>query len=286
LLAAVARLPEPAQRALFVPWVRRIGIRVPVLRAVYLGCFRRHPIDLLYGTDTSGIVDAGQLQRDADASLVSQLNPYMGSQPSIVRRALQALGDTSGYTFMDIGCGKGRAMIVASEFAFEAILGYDISAELVRIANQNALTIARRFPERPTMHAVEANVSDLVLMGRRLVVFLYNPFDTALVATMLRNIESGLASGAIEHVFIVYDNPVSGHVFDASTALTRWFAGTLDYEPSELGYGPQTQDAVVIWQSVRCARPSQFSDRGRPIVARDRMSAVVACVDYSTVLPG
>jgi SAM-dependent methyltransferase len=271
LLNAVARLPDRVQRAMFTPPIRRICIRVPVLRAVYSGCLRRHPIDLQYGTDTSGFVDPLALQHDA--SLVSQLRPYMGSQPTIIRRALDALGDIAGYTFIDIGCGKGRPMIVASEYPFALALGYDISADLVRTANANAVVMARRYPQRPPIRALHANVSDLQFPSGNVVVFMFNPFGPELMASLLEKIEAGLASGALEHLFIVYDNPVCGEVFDGSRHLKRWFAEGFAYDHNEVGFGPEERENVVIWQSVRGARPDVFPDRNRRITTKDRLSA-------------
>lgn len=272
-LNAIAMLPDRAQRAMLTPRMRRICIHLPVLRAVYSGCLRRHPIDLQYGTDTSGLVDALVLQRDE--RLVHELNPYMGSQPTIIRRALDTLGDIGGYTFVDIGCGKGRPLIVASEYPFAEVLGYDISSDLVETANANAAAIARRFPARPPIRAVNANVANLATLSGKLVVFMFNPFGPDLMTTLLRNLEAGLASGAIQHLFIVYDIPVCGRVFDDSTYLRRWFATMFPYDPHELGFGPQVEDGVVIWQSVRGARPDAFTTRNRRITTKDRFSAVV-----------
>lgn len=271
LLNAVARLPDSVQRAMFKPPVRRICIRVPLLRAVYSGCLRRHPIDLQYGTDTSGLVDSSTLQRDA--RLVDQLRPYMGSQPTIIRRALDTLGDIAGYTFIDIGCGKGRPMIVASEYPFALVLGYDISADLVRTANANAVVMARRFPQRPPIRALHANVADLQVPSGNVVVFMFNPFGVELMAALLAKLEAGLASGAIDHLFIVYDNPVCGEALDRSPLLRRWFAGVLAYDHNEIGFGPEDAESVVIWQSVRGARPDSYADRNRRIAAKDRLSA-------------
>lgn len=271
LLNVVARLPDGVQRAMFAPPIRRICIRVPLLRAVYSGCLRRHPIDLQYGTDTSGLVDP--LSLAGDARLASQLSPYMGSQPTIIRRALDTLGDISGYTFVDIGCGKGRPLIVASEYPFALALGYDISADLVRTANVNAAAMARRFPQRPPIRAVNANVSELPVPSGNVVVFLFNPFGPGLMASLLGKLETGLASGAIQHLFIVYDNPVCGAVFDGSSYLKRWYAGVFAYDHHELGFGPEVEETVVVWQSVRGARPDGFADRNRTIKTKDRLSA-------------
>jgi SAM-dependent methyltransferase len=258
LLNAVARLPDGVQRAMFTPRIRRICIRVPLLRAVYSGCLRRHPIDLQYGTETSGFVDALALQHDV--RLVDQLNPYMGSQPTIIRRALDTLGDIAGYTFIDIGCGKGRPLIVASEYPFALALGYDISEDLVKTANANGAVMARRFPQRPPIRAVTANVADLAVPSGKVVVFMYNPFGPDLMASLLSKLEEGLSSG---------------EVFDGSKYLKRWFARTLAYDHHELGFGPEVQEGVVIWQSLRGARPDAFADRDRPITTKDNLSAAI-----------
>ena len=197
----------------------------------------------------------------------------MGSQPTIIRRALDALGDITGYTFIDIGCGKGRPMIVASEYPFALALGYDISADLVRTANANAVVMARRYPQRPPIRALHANVSDLQFPSGNVVVFMFNPFGPELMASLLEKIEAALASGALEHLFIVYDNPVCGEVFDGSRHLKRWFARGFAYDHNEVGFGPEDQENVVIWQSVRGARPDVFPDRNRRITTKDRLSA-------------
>jgi SAM-dependent methyltransferase len=270
--ALLYRLPEGVQRALFTPRVRAVANKVPILRNVYSGCLRKHPIDLHYGTDTSGLVDADRLQDDS--TLVSLINPYMGSQPSIIRRALQTLPDIGGYTFIDFGCGKGRPMIIATEFAFSAVLGLDISAELVQVANKNAALIARKFPERTPMKAMEANVSEVSLPAGKLVIFLYNPFADALISALLNKIEAALADET-EHLFVVYVNPVAGHLFDASPGLTRWFARAFSYQQDERGYGPEEQESAVIWQSVRGALQSSFADRHRPIRVKNSLRAVV-----------
>lgn len=273
LLHAVARLPDRVQRAMLTPRMRRIFIRLPVLRAVYSGCLRRHPMDLQYGIDTSGLVDT--FAPEGDARVAGQLNPYMGSQPTIIRRALDTLGDIAGYTFVDIGCGKGRPLIVASEYPFTEARGYDISEELVKIANANGAAMARRFPARAPIHAVNANVTEMTLPSGKLVVFMFNPFGPELMAALLQKMEADLASGVIEHLFVVYDNPVCGHLFDGSSYLRRWFAATIAYDPGELGYGPEVEDGVVIWQSVQGARPETFSNRNRRITTKGTLSAVV-----------
>ncbi len=279
LLKAVAQLPEPIQRAMWAPQVRRICIRLPLVRAVYTvcrdysGCLRRHPFDAQYGIDTSGLVFPFELQ--ANSQHVDQLNGYMGSQPSIIRRALDALGPIDGYTFVDIGCGKGRPMIVASEYPFDAVLGYDINTDLVATANANAAAIGQRFPDRPPIRATTADVADLVLPNGKVVIFLFNPFGPELISALIRKLEKALSDRTITHLFAVYYHPVSGDIFDGAAALRRWYAATLPYDEHEIGFGPLESEGVVIWQSIRGARPDTCVHRNLPIASKDRLNAVV-----------
>jgi tRNA1(Val) A37 N6-methylase TrmN6 len=59
--------------------------------------------------------------------MASQILPYAGSQPSIVRAGIALLPDHNQYAFVDLGCGKGRALMVASEFSFARLVGVEIS---------------------------------------------------------------------------------------------------------------------------------------------------------------
>ena len=83
--------------------------------------------------------------------------------------------------------------------------------------------------------------------GGNLVLFLYNPFDEEVMAKVAENVNAALAN-AQRTIYVVYYNPVAGHCFDASPVLRRRFAGTLPYAADELGYGPDTDDPVVVWQ--------------------------------------
>ena len=104
---------------------------------------------------------------------------------------------------------------------------------------------------------------------------MFNPFGADLMTVLLSKLEEGLSGGTIEHLFVVYDNPVCGEVFDGSRYLKRWFARMFAYDHHELGFGPEVQEGVVIWQSLRGARPDAFADHDRPITTKDSFSAAI-----------
>jgi len=63
-----------------------------------------------------------------------------GNFPCNARMLRKALVETriqEGETFLDIGCGRGRAIIVAAEFPFSRLVGIDIVEQNVHDARQN-----------------------------------------------------------------------------------------------------------------------------------------------------
>lgn len=238
--------------------VRGLLEMIPGTESLYgSGWDRVHPFDRAYGTDTSGFVAAEKLPESEGARVHAIC--YAGSQPSVIRRALASLPPLDSFTFVDLGCGKGRALLVASEFPFREILGVELSAPLARIAHRNAARFARRLPQRPSIAVALADASMFPLPAGNLVLFLYHPFGAALVAKVVAGVEAALAVGH-RRIFIVYYNPVAGHCFDGSRLLHRRFARTLPYAPEERGYGPDKTDVVVIWQSGTALPPAPAAD--------------------------
>jgi hypothetical protein len=77
--------------------------------------------------------------------------------------------------------------------------------------------------------------------------------------------ESSLTSETT-HLFVVYYNPVFANLLDTSPAFTRWYAETFPYESSEVGYGPDEDDTVIVWQSLRGARPTPHERVDREVI--------------------
>lgn len=260
------RLKKLIRRFTLFPPVWKTIAKIPGARNVIYpgksGMFRKHPIDRLYGIDTSGFVNVEAIQSSGE--MQQSIHPYVGSQPSVVRAALKTLGAVGDYTFIDLGCGKGRVLAVASEFSFQEIYGVELSSQLAAKARSNAAAMAMRLPHRPHVAIAETNVTSFVLPPGKLVLFNFHAFGAEIVAQVVSKLEAALAAET-PHIFFVYYNPVHAESFDASPAFQRYSAGNLPYDPSELGFGftGSTEDAVVIWQSVQGAvlPPQTGADR-------------------------
>jgi SAM-dependent methyltransferase len=270
-----SRLRKTIRALFYISAVKKSLETIPVIRNVYAPAQRTHPIDRIYGIDTSGVVQVENIH--PDPNLQSLIVAYVGSQPSIVRRAVSALGDIRDYVFVDLGCGKGRVTTVASEFPFRAVIGVELSAALAATARANAAIIARQFPDRPQVTIAEANVVDFPLPAAKLVFFNYHAFGAELIAKIVARCEAALASGELPHMFFVYYNPVHAEAFDASPALARFYVEQIPYDKSEIGFGPDRSDVVAIWQSVYGSVPTPHKGTDRKII---RIHAIGAGLAY------
>ena len=233
---------------------RRILRLLPGSHLLYgNGWDRVHPFDRLHGTDTSGIVPAKELP--AHEAARDHAICYAGSQPNILRLALSTLPDITSCCFLDLGCGKGRALLVASERPFASIVGVELSPALAEIAQRNADRLALRYPSRPAVRIVVADAGSFPLPPGNLVVYLYHPFGPEVMEKVVAAVEAALAV-ADRVVHVIYYNPIAGQCFDSSPLLHRHFAGMLPYAAEEIGYGPDREDLVVIWQSGATTTPS------------------------------
>jgi SAM-dependent methyltransferase len=266
-----ARLRKTVRAILYISAIKKSLETIPVLRNVYAPSQRTHPIDRMYGIQTSGAVSPEDIH--ADPSVHSLISGYAGSQPSIVRRALSLLGDVSDRSFVDLGCGKGRVTAVATEFPFRTVIGVELSAALAVTARANAAIVARRFPDRPKVTITEANVVHCELPTGKAVFFNYHAFGAELVRQVRARFEDALASGALQHIFFVYYNPVHAEAFDASPAFARFYVEQVPYDSSEVGFGPDPDDVIAIWQSVQGSTLTPHTNKDRTIILRHSVRA-------------
>ncbi len=82
----------------------------------------------------------------------------------------------------------------------------------------------------------------------------------------MKNIEYALGQEK-RTIYVIYYNPVWGEVFDGSPLLRRISATTTPYDATEIGYGPDATDVVVIWQDSHNA-PSDIPEEAAKRIVR------------------
>ena len=262
----------------FVQRTIRLAMRTPVIgrsvigfydrRQVFPGWNREHPYDRMHGVQTSGASPGYVLGPD--------MPPYGAAQPSIIRAALATIPEPQLCHFVDLGCGKGRPLLLATEFGFRVVTGVEFSAALCSIARRNAAVFASSYPARPRVEIIVGDALAYALPDDNLVIFLYRPFDQGGTQRLLNSVESSLRSKP-RNLYIVCYNPVWADVLDASPALERRFSAQLPYDATEMGFGPDQSDGVVVWQNRGNPHPLPPGDPNRPveIVAPGWLAAVV-----------
>jgi SAM-dependent methyltransferase len=270
---STARVHLKIYEAFWAPSVKPVLERLPFVRRIYNGWARRHPFDVAHGLDTSGYVAAAECAPH-DAAMASQITCYGGSQPSIVRAGLAKLPDREHYAFVDIGCGKGRSLAVASELSFRRVVGIEIASELAAVARKNAAVLAARFPDRASIEIQIGDATNPAAPAPCVVYFMYHAFGAALMTRLVESLERQLED-RLQHVFFVYYNPVHAELIDRSPRFARWSAEVLPYAADELGYGPDVRDTVVVWQSVPSRYAALAGASRRIAVARSGMSATL-----------
>lgn len=148
--------------------------------------------DRRYQVDTAGIVRLGGLKIESGNR--ARGVRYQPSDPDDFRELMSALPiEHAQYTFVDVGSGKGRVLLLASELPFERIIGVEFSGELNDIARENVRRVGVMLKRRLPIEVVTADAAEYAFPRAPLVVYLYNPFDTLVLDRVLRNI-----GGAVE----------------------------------------------------------------------------------------
>ena len=210
---------------------------------------RPHPFDEEHGVETGGFRSWRELQ--AGGANDPYISGYIGIAPSIGRRVIGMIGDPGQYAFVDLGCGKGRALVVASERPFRRVIGVEIAAELAAAAAANAQSIRTKHPGRPEIEVLQADAASFTPPPGPLVLFLYQPFEMPVMRAVAASLAASLAASPRPAV-VIYVFPVLRRAFDRLAALERAAEGTLTPTEEERPYGYAGRDwtdQFIIWRT-------------------------------------
>lgn len=142
--------------------------------------FLRHPFDLEFGVRTSGLI-AGRNLRTGHRN-DRHNTAYYGVAPSVFQamivrwRRSRPIAPIDAFTFIDLGAGMGRAVLLASQLPFRAVLGVELNPTLARIARRNLATWRAAGRALAPTKILCRDALDFQLPPGPCVVFLFNPF--------------------------------------------------------------------------------------------------------------
>jgi predicted RNA methylase len=144
----------------------------------------------------------------------------------------------SDYTFIDIGCGKGRTLILSRNYGFHRAIGVEFALELVETAQRNLVTINQVFPGGVSV--VHKDAAQYEFPRSPLVVYLYNPFGPEVMAKVIQNIADHLSSCA-DDCYVIYGS--------SNAATLTWFEPLLT--ETDLFEQSPTEPMPLFWDAVR-----------------------------------
>lgn len=169
-----------------------------------------------YGTDTIEIVDLNQI---ADVSKNekedSEAVYYMASYVYLFNRLMKQISKhvDQPATFIDIGAGKGRVMILAAVNGFKNVLGVEYSKELCRICEENLKKFTLKTKSETNFSTIHESVMTYEIPEDVTVVYLANPFGEPGMLAVIEQIEQS-AIKAPRDIYIAYFNPLFGKLFE------------------------------------------------------------------------
>jgi len=160
-------------------------------------------------------------------------SPYQPTESALFHAMLASLIEASPgidfreFTFIDIGSGKGRTLLMAANYPFRRILGIELLPELHRVATEN---IGKYKSDSKQCFAIECILGDackFTFPPEPILLYLFNPLPEPGLIRMMTNLRSSLQ----EHprpLFMLYHNPLLEHVITRDGAIQR-IAGAPQY---------------------------------------------------------
>jgi SAM-dependent methyltransferase len=193
--------------AKFVARVRNLGmlhaVSLTVRQAISQG-IRPTPVqdefDIRYGTDTGGSIHLWKY------AIESPNAKHGVSHGAISEKHIEVLLAPlpRSASFVDLGCGKGRPLVVAARMGFKPVIGVEFVREFAEVARHNL----QKMSVNATVLCTDAATYEFP--NGPLVVYLYNPFDATVMSSVAKKVLCHKGD-----VWVIYVNPRHGDLFES-----------------------------------------------------------------------
>lgn len=124
-----------------------------------------------------------------------------------------------GTTFVDLGSGMGRALLLAADLPFKRIVGVEFGRELHDVAVENFATRARKAGPDDRIELIHGDATKHAVPAGPVLYFVYNSFRPPVLTEVVRNIHASWKADPRPLRFI-YLNPqhadeLTGNGFEA-----------------------------------------------------------------------
>ena len=160
-------------------------------------------------------------------------SPYQPTEPALFHEMLASLNISyEDFAFIDLGSGKGRTLLMASEYPFRRIVEVELLPELDRVAQKNLQNYRSDSQKCKHLEARCGDAAQFRFPAEPIVLYLFNPLPPASLAQVMRNLERSLGENP-RPVFIIYHNPLLDEVVQRT--CFRKAGGTHQYSIYQAG---------------------------------------------------
>jgi SAM-dependent methyltransferase len=161
--------------------------------------------DRKYSVDTAG--DIATLHLDVVGENKAYGAAFLSTPEKTFRRALDFLPvNVENFTFIDIGAGKGRVLLLAATRNFREIIGVEYAPELVACARRNFLTYRNAAQICRDLSCICADATTFDPPPGDCIFYFLRPFEDNIMAAMLRRIKDSY-DAAPRKIVIMFVSP-------------------------------------------------------------------------------
>ena len=181
------------------------GLRLPLS---YF--FENHLFDIIYKTDTHKWLPIENY--DTKITNLAHGVLYMASWTSVVVKSTKIAlvilkNENNNFDLVDVGSGKGKTLLVWAKLmklSQNKIYGIEYSEDLLAICKNNI-----RHMKKSDISLINADASEIdgCLFKKKLLLYLYNPFDSLILKKFLSRLND-------KNIVLIYNNPVHSYVLD------------------------------------------------------------------------
>jgi SAM-dependent methyltransferase len=184
-----------------------------------------------YGINTTGADELFKLEKQGID--ISHATIYMPVSYLLLKEIFKQLSHTKFLNpkplnhFLDIGCGKGRALCIAAHQGFKKVTGLDFAGDLCEAAKENLEIIKQKIPELE-YKIINNDAFYFEIPDDVDCIFFFNPFDEIIMSGVVNNIFTSLKTNP-RKLTIIYVNPLHKELFLKAGFKEIWYCKKMKY---------------------------------------------------------
>jgi len=164
--------------------IRRQGLGFTLLKTI--GVLADYWFEWWYGVDTiqAAPLDAYTIDAESRGHGTSYEGIRILPVRGLIKHAQRIL--PAGGTFVDLGCGKAKALLVAARLGIHQVRGIEFARELCGVARKNWSAFQRRSGRQAiAFEVIQSCVTQHNYPADETMYFINNPFDETILARVL-----------------------------------------------------------------------------------------------------